>query len=569
MKILSIHCGHDASAALVVDGKIVADVPEERFSRRKNERSFPHHSIDYCLQRAGILSEEIDCIALPEKKVSDLLRCALVMATEHVAIEFNCGLPKEIRVRSGRSPLKIGLPFYFPALRLSPQCIFFLSGHHAAHAASAYYPSGIGTERALVVTLDGTGEGISTALWRAEQRKLHLLQSYGRESSLGWFYSNVTEALGWQHGSDEWKVMGLAPYGVPKPGELKGFYPEYKNGKLTREHKYSPFIPWDYSGTRHYHGGDTNAIAKIGGKLGREGLAAEAQRVIEEQVSQLLFPWLDKEGTSILLCAGGVFLNVKMNQFLWQSGKLSRHWIYPNPGDGGLAVGAALLAHTTLCPEISCEPLPHISFGPEFSSEEIRNVLSERGLLFKEILNPAEATIPYLLENCVVGWFQGRMESGPRALGNRSILMDPRSSKNKDLINSKIKFRESFRPFCPSVLAPMMHEYFINPYDERFMTTSFQVKDEYRKRMPAVVHVDGSARPQMVHKSTHPLYYELIERFGNATGVYALLNTSFNIKGEPIVCSPRDALRTFFDSGIDVLIIDKFVIEKPLRRSSD
>jgi carbamoyltransferase len=562
MKILGLHLGHDASATLVVDGRVVADVLEERFSRRKHERSFPFCSIEFCLRQGGITSNELDCIAIPGSAFPKLLRCIFGMAQKHDAIEFNLGKPRKVRVAGKPEPSKFGLPSYFHRFQLSDKCLFFLAGHHAAHAASAYYPSGI-DDRALVATLDGIGEGISVGLWRAEQGKLLPLQLYGRGSSLGWFYSNITEALGWRHSSDEWKVMGLAAYGKPEPEALSGLHPEYHDGQLAHSHEYTPFKIWDYNGERHYNGGDTQCIVEIGTRLGRENLAAEAQRVVEEQTMRLLLPWLEKEALSTLLCAGGVFLNVKLNQKLWQSGKILQQWIPPNPGDGGLAMGAALLAHADLCPKIQCNPIRHVSLGPEFSSDEIRKTLRERGLDFEEVDNAADAAIFHLIKNRVVGWFQGRMESGPRALGNRSILMDPRRVENKALINAKVKFREAFRPFCPSILAAKAFEYLVNPRDERFMASSFSVKKEYRLKMPAVVHVDGTTRPQFVHREEHPLYYELIEHFGKKTGVYALLNTSFNVKGEPIVCTPRDALRTFFDSGLDVLIMNQFVVKKP------
>ena len=485
------------------------------------------------------------------------------MAASHPGVEYNFGRLKKIRIPCAPRADGIALPFYIQRLPLSPNCVFFCAGHHASHAAAACFPAPTAGRRSLVVTLDGVGEGISAAIWKSENAKLALLHSYGRYGSIGWFFSNVTEALGWRHGSDEWKVMGLAAYGTPQPKVLEGFHPQYENGKLIRKHDYPSFNTWDEHGDRHYHSSDTDAIARIATRMGRENLAAEAQRVVEEQVSRLIFPWLKREKTGSLFAAGGVFLNVKMNQMLWQSGNLSDFWIYPNPGDSGLAAGAALLAHTTLCPEISCEPLQQFSLGPEFSNKDIRTILKERGLLFREVSNPAEAALPYLLQNRVVAWFQGRAESGPRALGHRSILMDPRHANNKDLINAKIKFREAFRPFCPSILAPKKDEYLINTRDDRFMMSSFQVREEYRVKMPAVVHVDGSVRPQFVHRNEDPLYYELIKRFGDSTGIYALLNTSFNIKGEPIVCSPRDALRTFFDTGIDILIIGNFVIQKP------
>lgn len=564
MKILAVHHGHDASAALVRDGKVIADAPEERFSRRKHERSFPLQAIEFCLRQGNMSAEEIDCISLPERKLSAIHQCVFALAAQHPSVEFNnCGAPNRTRVRSGPGPDGVALPFYMHPFRLSPKCLFFLAGHHAAHAASAYYSAGVGPERVLVVTMDGNGEGMSIGIWRGEGNGLSLLKSFDRNGSLGWFYSNVTEALGWRHSSDEWKVMELAPFGTPEPNALRKFHPEYSDGRLIRQHYFPRFKVWDQYGDRHYNGYDTEGIASLVKTLGREKVAAEAQSILEAQAGKVIFPWLEKERTGSLLGAGGLWLNVKMNQALWQSGRLSEQWIYPNPGDAGLAVGAALLAHATLCPEIPCEALRNPSLGPEFSATEIRRTLDERRLCHKEVSNPAEAAIPYLLENRAVAWFQGRMEPGPRALGNRSILMDPRRAENKDLINAKIKFREAFRPFCPSILAPQMSEYLVNSRDERFMMSSFPVRDEYRSKMPAVVHVDGTARPQAVHRETHPLYYELIERFGQATGVFAVLNTSFNLKGEPIVCTPRDALRTFFDSGLDVLIMDKFVIEKP------
>jgi carbamoyltransferase len=563
MKVLGLNIGHDAAAALAINGKLVADVAEERFSRVKHDSSFPYHAIDYCLSVAGISSEDLDCIALPLNILLDVCRQVFQLTSEHEALQFNYGFPETFAISENANTSVDILPLYMPTLPLSPQCKFFMAGHHASHAASAFYTSGTTKDRSLVVTLDGTGGGTSVAIWRGEQGAISLLQKYGEESSLGWFYSNVTEALGWRHGSDEWKVMGLAPYGIPKPGTLNGFHPEFQEGLLVKPYDYGKFVAWPDHGSRHYHGRDAATIAKIGEKLGREHLAAEAQRVVEEQALRLILPWLEKENTSQLICAGGFFLNVKVNQLLWESGKLSFQWIYPNPGDAGLAAGAALLATATQFGHIPEDPIDHFSFGPGFSTSEIGLLLKERGLIFREVANPAEAAIPYLLENRVVGWFQGRMESGPRALGNRSILMSPQKAENKNVVNTKVKFRETFRPFCPSIVAERASDYLIRPRDERFMMSSFSVREKVRPEMPAVVHVDGTTRPQLVHRCTHPLYHELIDRFGESTGVCAILNTSFNIKGEPIVCTPREACRTFFDTGLDVLIIGRFVVEKP------
>jgi carbamoyltransferase len=357
---------------------------------------------------------------------------------------------------------------------------------------------------------------------------------------------------------------GARSVGDARAGILTGFHPEYKDGKLVKGHDYGRCSTWSDHGALHFHFRDATRIAEISQRIGRENLAAEAQVVLEEQVLLNLLPaWLEKERTSILLCAGGVFLNVKVNQRLWYTDLLSEHWMFPNPGDGGLAAGAGLLANALLNPGVPCERLTTASFGPEFSTNEIRNQLRDRGLPFREVGNPAEAAIPYLLDNRVVAWFQGRLESGPRALGNRSILMDPRHASNKDTINAKVKCRETFRPFCPSILADKASKYLFKARDERFMMTSFVVKEQFRSIMPAVIHVDHTTRPQFVYREDQPLYYELIDKFGLRTGVFALLNTSFNIKGEPIVCTPRDAIRTCFDTGIDVLIIDRFVLSKP------
>src|SRR5262245_44918101 len=563
MNVLGISLGHDAAAAIAIDGKLVADVAEERFSRVKHDASFPFNAIDYCLRAAGISSEDLDCISLPADSLPYACHLLFRLTPEHQALRFNDGAPEPFIVNEDPKIPIDSLPLYVQTLPLSPRCKFFMAGHHAAHAASAFYTSGAVMERSLVATLDGQGGGISIAIWRGEQGALSLLQKYNEESSLGWFYSNVTEALGWRHGSDEWKVMGLAPYGIPNPGVLKGFHPEFRDGSLVEPHDYGTFVTWPDHGSAHYHGKDAIRIAKICENIGRECLAAEAQRVVEEQTLKLIIPWLEKEDTSKLICAGGFFLNVKVNQLLWDSGKLSFQWVYPNPGDAGLAAGAALLATAMQFGHITGDPLDHLSLGPEFSPSELAVLLKERGLIFREVSNPAKVAIPHLQDNRVVGWFQGRMESGPRALGNRSILMSPQKPENKDIINAKVKFREAFRPFCPSVLADRANDYFVRPRDERVMMSSFSVREEARSIMPAVVHVDNTARPQLVHRRILPLFHELIDRFGESTGVHSLLNTSFNIKGEPIVCTPREALRTFFDTGLDVLIIDRFVVEKP------
>jgi carbamoyltransferase len=253
---------------------------------------------------------------------------------------------------------------------------------------------------------------------------------------------------------------------------------------------------------------------------------------------------------------------VKLNQRIWESGKVRLHHIYPNAGDAGLAVGAALQAYHSAHPSAPIGSMDHLYLGPEYSDEEIARILDARGLTYRRVDDPAVEAGRLLADNKIVAWFQGRMESGPRALGGRSILMSPLRAENKDIINARVKFREAFRPFCPSLLAEKAEEYLVRCRPERFMITSFDAQPGKRDAVPAVVHVDGTLRPQTVDREINPLYWEAIKAFGDATGEYMVLNTSFNIKNEPIVCHPREAIRCFFDTGLDHLIMGSYVLDK-------
>ena len=565
--ILGINVGHDSAASLIVDGVIVADAAEERFTRVKNDSSFPLNAIKFCLDFAMIKISDVDVIALPSRYIHP---------TIPIFLDIKKGqLPKEIRSSKSRltnlvfdyikpSSLKntITLPLYQKPLAISPKCKILLIDHHEAHAGSAYYTSGLNNELSLVATIDGVGNQASITIWKGENNKLELLKSWGSNASLGWFYSNCTEALSWRHGSDEWKTMGLAPYGKTHPGKLDGFHPVFKDGDLIKPHTYKGGGFWLDHSAYHYHFDDAYSLKNIVEKLGREDFCAEAQRVFQEQVNEIILPWLNKLNTRHLCAAGGSFLNVKANQELWYSGKLDTQWIYPNPGDAGLAVGAALCAYFKNSPEKKQKLLSDVYFGPEYKNDEIKILLEARGLEYEYIENPSIAAAKSLSENKVVGWFQGRMESGPRALGNRSILMSPLKDENKDIINRCVKYREAFRPFCPSMLYEKSQEYLYNSRDERFMVTSFTVKKDKQDKIPAVVHVDGTARPHMVKKETNPRYYDLIKAFGEITGEYVILNTSFNVKGEPVVCHPREAIKCFFDTGIEVLFMGNYKISK-------
>jgi len=562
--ILGIRHGHDAAASLVIDGQIVADIAEERLTRKKNDGSFPENAIRFCLDNAGITSYDLDAVAIPTTTVSPTIRTFFPGCV--VGNKKNLSIKAKIRNKllhtHPHEEEKITLPVYYETFPVRKDCLIIPVHHHLAHASSAYYTSGLSDQKSLVVVMDGIGDGWSTSIWKGEQNNLVLLKNYDGASSLAWFYAAATEALGWRHGSDEWKTMGLAPYGNPNPGALDGYYPEFKNGVLTKKHDFGE--PWRFPdhGCNHYHLDDAKRLKEKVQELGRENFAAEVQRVVEEQAEELIYPWLEKESTRNLCCAGGFFLNVKFNQKVWYSGNVDYQWTFPNPGDPGLPAGVALYVYYQNNRHIPSKKLPDLYLGPQYNNPEIRKILDERKISYSYHDDIEQKTAQLLADNKIVAWFQGRMESGPRALGNRSILMSPLRAENKDIINACVKYREAFRPFTPSLIYEKAEDYLVNAREEFFMVTSFIARNEVKNRIPAVIHVDGTSRPQMVQKNTNPRYYDLISRFGNITGEYVLLNTSFNVKGEPIICNPREAIKCFYDTGLDALVLGNYLIRK-------
>jgi len=560
MIVLGIHCGHDSSAAIIVDGEIVADVSEERFNRIKHSNNAPIRSIDYCLEKVGLSDiNDVDYIAFSWKSAT--LQIAHLFGLD----ASNAGKGLVERVRKLRGQNRIKLPVYYDNYHLTNPDKFIPVEHHLAHAASAYYTRGT-SEKCLVFTIDGSGDGVSTAVWEAEGTTIVPLKKYYKEASLGWSYSIVTEGLHYWHGDGEGTVMGLAPYGDPDKcaGVLDKYFPNFDGKELLKKAEIGDAYFWYESGFVHYHFDEAYEVEDLVKKYGAENIAAEAQRKLEENTIAFVKGWCREKNISSIACAGGVFLNVKLNQRIWNSRDdiIENQSIFPNSGDSGLAVGAALHVYHKHN-KYSLDAIDHLYLGPEYSDEEIEALLKSRMLEYEKLDNPAKTAAEILAQNKVIGWFQGRMESGPRALGNRSILMSPLKQENKDYVNARVKFREGFRPFCPSLLWEKRDEYLKDYRDEHFMITSFEVKEEKRDRVPAVVHVDGTLRPQMVKQHQNPLYWELINEFGGITGEYIVLNTSLNIKGEPMICAPREALRCFFDSGIDVLIIGCFMLKKP------
>jgi len=563
MNILGVHIGHDSSAALLVDGSLVADVAEERFARIKHFTGLPVDAISYCLDVGNISSKDLDIIAVPSKDCLPGLN-HLFDFERH---QLERGSPAQEAVRWVKAALgrKSGEipPIYFRQFPVSSKCKIVHVEHHLAHAAAAYYSSNY-REKALIVTCDGVGDGVSLCLWRGENGTITPLEKFSSAGSVGWFYSNVTEALGWIHGDGEGTTMGLAPYGDPNRclGALEKFHPRYEAGRLVRPHDFGISYCWNDRGAYEFHFEEARAIRDLVDLYGAEHIAAEAQRILEEQLAQVIFPWMEKENTRILCCAGGVFLNVKLNQRVWYSGKVDKHFVYPNAGDSGLAHGAALWVANNLGDASNKHTPLHLYSGPEFSDEQVITLLKARGIPFRVNDSIEEYAAEALANDRIIAWVQGRMESGPRALGNRSILMSPAKAENKDLINSRVKFRQAFRPFCPSMIEEVAGEYYERARSEPFMITSFEVNPAKADRLPAVVHRDQTLRRQNENREINPRYWKLLSEFGRRSGDPVLLNTSLNIKGEPMICSPREAIRGFFDSGIDLLVMGNILVEK-------
>lgn len=562
MIVLGIHEGHDSSAAIVVDGEILADVQEERFARVKHSSNTPIHSIDYCLKCAGLKSiEDVDYISLSWKKTPK--RLGKLFGVEESDQKVTKAVAKHV---FGFVPSadKVKPPIYYPDYTNFPKDKISNNDHHLVHAASAHFTRK-STEKCLIFCLDGAGDKTCTSIWMGEGDEITLVKRFWTEASIGWAYSAVTEGIHWIHGDGEGKTMGLAPYGDPEKckGVLDKYFPVFNGTELERPSQLGIASYWSESGSTQFHLDEAKEIEALVAQYGREHIAAEAQRKLEEVVMDLVYSWIDKTGIKRVAFAGGVMLNVKLNQRIWNNRgeRIIEQHIYPNPGDSGLAVGAALLEYHKHVPFKGCD-LKHLYQGPEYSNEEIKKILDIRKLKYEYAENPSQKAAEFLAENKIVAWFQGRMESGPRALGNRSILMSPLTSENKDVINAWVKFREGFRPFCPSLLHEKKDVYLKDNRDEFFMITSFDVTDEKRDKIPAVVHVDGTLRPQMVRKDTNPRYWELINEFGKLTGEYIVLNTSFNVMGEPIISHPKEAIKCFFDSGLDTMFLGNYYLTK-------
>jgi carbamoyltransferase len=591
MRILGISAFyHDSAAALIDDGRIIAAAQEERFTRRKHDAAFPHNAIAYCLAEAGMTTDELDHVVFYDKpflKFERLLETYIALAPRGFR-SFKMSIPLWLREKLFQKSLLRAeiakLPGDFDPTRL------LFCEHHLSHAASAFYPSPF--EDAAVLTMDGVGEWATTSAATGHGNKLEIFQEIYFPHSLGLLYSAATYYTGFKVNSGEYKVMGLAPYGQPKYAKLilDNVIDLKPDGSFRLDMSY-----FDYCT------GLTMTNERFAGLFGEPvrspdqlltsfhmDVAASIQSVLEEAVLRLTRNLARQTGSRNLCLAGGVALNCVANGKILRDGNFDNIWIQPAAGDAGGALGAALAAFHLFKNQPrqvnSTDAMAGAYLGPSFSQAEIERRLTAAGAKFARLDEEEmiEATAQALAGQQAIGWFQGRMEFGPRSLGTRSILGDPRSATMQKNLNLKVKYRESFRPFAPAILREDVSDWFELDSDSPYMLLVADVKEGKRRQMtadeqdlfgidklnisrseiPAVTHVDYSARIQTVHSETNPLFHKLLSRFKALTGCPVLVNTSFNVRGEPIVCTPEDAFRCFMGNELDLLVVGNCVMHK-------
>jgi len=593
MRILGLSAFyHDSAAALVEDGRIVAAAQEERFTRKKFDADYPRRAIDYCLSAGGIKLKDVDYVVFYDKpfiKFERLLETYLTYCPKGFT-SFRMALPVWLREKLFQKKLLADeLTTEAPDCDWDKRLTF--CEHHVSHAASAFYPSPF--ERAAILTLDGVGEWTTTAMAIGDGANLTIQKEIHFPHSLGLLYSAFTYYTGFKVNSGEYKLMGLAPYGTPKYTQL------ILDNLIDLKADGSFRLNMDYF---NYCTGLTMTNERFDALFGAPprdpeslldqrhmDLAASVQAVLEEAVLRLTRSAAAETGMDNLCLAGGVALNCVANGKILRDGRFKSIWIQPAAGDAGGALGAALAAYHMHAGQPRPAPSARDSMagsylGPEFSQAEIETRISAAGAKFTtEAHNDMlDTTAKALADGLAVGWFQGRMEFGPRSLGNRSIIGDPRSPTMQKNLNLKVKYRESFRPFAPSVLREKCSDWFDLDVDSPYMLLVAPVAEDRKRQMssqeealfgieklnvprssiPAVTHVDYSARVQTVHRDTNPAYYDLIQRFNELTGCPVLINTSFNVRSEPIVCTPEDAFRCFMGSDLDVLVVGNSVLVK-------
>jgi len=583
---------HDSAATLVEDGRIVAAAQEERFTRRKFDANFPRRALEYCLAEATCSIGEIDYVVFYDKpfvKFERLLETYLTYSPRGFT-SFRMALPLWLREKLFQKSLIAGeLKELDPKFDWQNRLLF--CEHHLSHAASAFYPSPF--ERAAVLTLDGVGEWTTTATAIGEGNNLAIHKEIHFPHSLGLLYSAFTYYTGFKVNSGEYKLMGLAPYGEPRyVQQIRDNLIDLKpDGSFRLNLGYFNYCTGLTMTNERFHalfGAPPRDPESLLTQKDMD-LAASIQAVLEEVVLRLTRGLAAETGMENLCLAGGVALNCVANGKVLRDAKFRNIWIQPAAGDAGGALGAALATYYIHAGKPRSVPnvldgMSGAYLGPAFSQAEIEARLRKAGARFASLDTQAmvDAAARALADGNAVGWFQGRMEFGPRALGNRSIIADPRNTAMQKNLNLKVKYRESFRPFAPSVLRDRVADWFDLDADSPYMLQVADVAAKHKRSMteaqhalfgidklnvvrssiPAVTHVDYSARVQTVHRETNRLYYELIERFHALTGCPVLVNTSFNVRSEPIVCTPEDAFRCFMGTDIDILAIGNCVLRK-------
>ena len=591
MNILGISCYfHDAAAALLMDGVLVAAAEEERFSRIKHDYEFPENAIEFCLAAGGIETGDIDYVMFFEKpfiKFERLLLCSMQT------------FPRSMKLFREAMVTWLGDKLWVKHLLLKklgvPASKVLFSEHHLSHAASTFYCSPF--DEAAILTVDGVGEWTTAALGVGKGTDIKLIKEIRFPHSLGLLYSAFTAFLGFEVNEGEYKVMGMAPFGVPnyvdKIYELvhvddeggfeldMDYFSFHYSSEKTYNKKFEKLFgeprdpKWHFftpaTGYPSYFGDKPADFDELGKKNQFYADIAASIQVVTEQIMLKMANYAYREtGINKLCMAGGVALNSVANRKILSETPFEEIYIQPAAGDGGGAVGAALYGYHALLGQPRKFVMEHAYWGEEHSASDTEEFLTENNIPYERVEDESkliERVTDALTGGKVIGWHQGRFEWGPRALGNRSIIADPRRTDMKDIVNVKIKFREPFRPFAPSVLVEKAGDYFAldhpeKHYPARFMLYVTDVIENKRDVLPAITHVDGTGRLQTVRKELNPRYYKLIETFGQATGVPVVLNTSFNLKGEPIVNTPSEAFNSFSKSGMDMLVLGNYIVDK-------
>ncbi len=585
MNILGISAFyHDSAAALLQDGDIVAAAQEERFSRKKHDPRFPGHAVEYCLREGGIAIDQVDYIAFYDKPLIKFERLLMtyLASSPHGYLSFLSQMPSWLKEKLFvRNTIRKELGY---------QGKILFSTHHLSHAAAAFFPSPF--EEAAFITVDGVGEWATTTYGIARDTRVRILKEINFPHSLGLLYSAFTYFTGFKVNSGEYKLMGLAPYGEPRYADIikRELIDIREDGSFRLNMRYFDYCAGLRMTNRRFAalfgGPERTAETKI---TQREMDLASSIQVVTEEVMLKMARHVHKEtGMKYLALAGGVALNCVANGKILRESPFEDLWIQPCAGDGGNALGAALFAWHQLLkhPRTVTPRIQKASYlGPAYSDDEIQAFLDARKIPYRKLSREElPGVVAGLLSNeKVVGWHQGRMEYGPRALGARSILGDPRSREMQSVLNLKIKFRESFRPFAPTVLAEYADECFDlrgeeSPYmllvadvrkdrlrdlsEEEKRALGFDKLRVPRSDLPAITHVDNSARIQTVRREDHPLYYDMIEAFYKKTGCPVIINTSFNVRGEPIVCTPEEAYTCFMRTRMDYLCMGSFLLDK-------